>query len=272
MRDIFPEFSMLLITAALVTQPSLALAACETKSGNATTALIELYTSEGCNSCPPADRWLGELRQHGFGPTQVVPLALHVDYWNDLGWIDPFAQRLFTERQRDFARRTQASTVYTPEVVLNGREYRRWPWTDFRADLERINRQPPRAEISLRLAPSNRTLSIVAAVSTKEKPAAALYLALYENNLHTQVRAGENNGRRLAHEFVTRRLLGPYPLDRTGAVNVHETLTLDDAWKTADLGVAAFVQHLNDTEVLQALALDVCATPSPNSAPKKKSP
>src|SRR3954447_25677509 len=79
-------------------------------------ALLELYTSEGCSSCPPADRWLNQLK---LPRDQLIPLALHVDYWDSLGWPDPFAQRLFSERQERLGR-----NPYTPESVLDGREFR----------------------------------------------------------------------------------------------------------------------------------------------------
>src|SRR5690242_9370111 len=114
-----------LLTAALPVA-TLAAADCSVKSGNSTVALLELYTSEGCDSCPPADRWVSELRRTGLAPDRVVPLAFHVDYWNYLGWTDRFAQSLFTQRQQNFVRYTRANTAYTPEIVLNGAEYRRW--------------------------------------------------------------------------------------------------------------------------------------------------
>jgi hypothetical protein len=87
---------------------------------------------------------------------------------------------------------------------------------------------------------------------------AGLFVALYENNLHTNVRAGENSGRRMEHAFVVHRLIGPYPFDSKGQARVEEALKLKTEWKTADLGAVAFVQELNGPGILQALALDMC--------------
>lgn len=259
MLDTGHGFYALLLAGVLATHIAPATAACEARSGGMTVALLELYTSEGCDSCPPADRWISALPQKGIGTDRVVPLSLHVDYWNYLGWKDPFSDSQFTQRQREFARRTNARTVYTPEFVLNGREYRRWSRGDFATDLERINRVPARATVALRLERAKQTLRVNAEASAKEKSAAAgLYLALYENNLQNDVRAGENKGRRLPHDFVVRRLVGPLALDAAGKTHINEMLALDAEWKIADLGVAAFVQELNGTEVWQALALPVC--------------
>ncbi len=259
MRETSLGFHALLLAGALVTHAIPATAACEAKSGSVTVALLELYTSEGCDSYPPADRWIAELPKRGFGLDRVVPLSLHVDYWNYLGWADPFSHSQFTQRQREFARRTNARTVYTPEFVMNGREYRRWTLGNFDTDLNRINRAPARADVALRLERSKQTLRISGAASVREKSTSAgVYLALYENNLQNDVRAGENSGHKLRHDFVVRQLIGPIAFDAAGKVRVNETIALDADWKILDLGVAAFVQDLNGTEVWQALAVHVC--------------
>jgi len=251
-------FSALFMSTLLAPASSLA-AACEARSGATTVALLELYTSEGCSSCPPADRWIAELPTRGFGPARVVPLAFHVDYWNYIGWTDRFSQPAFTERQREFARRNNSRSVYTPEFVLNGREYRRWSSGSFDADVARINLEPARADIALRLERGAQSIKVSANSMLRQTPAGAdLYLAVYENNLKTDVRAGENSGRKLEHAFVVHRLIGPLAFDSKGQARFSETLKLEPGWKTADLGVAAFVQTAKGTEILQALALGVC--------------
>lgn len=244
-------FSSVLVTDAT--------AACEAKSGGSTVALLELYTSEGCDSCPPADRWLADLPGKGFERSRVVPLAFHVDYWNDLGWVDPFAQNLFTQRQRDFASRTHSPTVYTPEFVLNGREYRRWSKNNFADELARLNRTAPGADIALHLTRKGSTLDVTGEATLRDRNVtAALYLALYENDLQTHVLAGENRGRVLSHQFVVRRLIGPIAFDSAGKARVAEAINAAADWKIANLGVAAFVQEANSTSILQALALGAC--------------
>ncbi|MFL6622815.1 MAG: DUF1223 domain-containing protein [Sulfurifustis sp.] len=255
----FGKSCLALLAAAVCAGPAVADSSCHAKSPNGTVALLELYTSEGCDSCPPADRWLGTLRAAGIGPARVVPLAFHVDYWNDLGWPDRFAQSAFTARQRDFVRRTNATTAYTPEVLLNGREYRHWSAGTLTDDLSRIAAAPARADIGLTLTRQGKALRIDADAGTQSPGTPAeLYIAIYENDLNSQVTAGENRGRRLHHEFVVRRLLGPVAFDARGKVHFRQTLTLGADWKPADLGVAAFVQKSGGTEILQALALTAC--------------
>ena len=98
------------------------------KSPETRTNLIELYTSEGCSSCPPADQWLSRLKVHPQLWHQLVPIAFHVDYWDYIGWQDRFARPEFSERQRLYARQNNLSTVYTPALVLNGTEWRNFSW------------------------------------------------------------------------------------------------------------------------------------------------
>lgn len=105
-------------TFAALAQPT---PQCTTTSGERRTALLELYTSEGCDSCPPADRWVSRLRRSGFGADRVAVLAYRVDYWNYIGWRAPYAQARFSERQRGANARFGNRTIYTPQLMLNGR-------------------------------------------------------------------------------------------------------------------------------------------------------
>src|SRR5512134_1318682 len=115
----------LLVLALALAMPAQA-APCRAHSSATTTALVELYTSEGCDSCPPADRWLSSLGSRGHAPDRVVPVALHVDYWDYIGWKDPYAKALFSSRQRRLAQVMRAKIVYTPQVLLQGEDFRRW--------------------------------------------------------------------------------------------------------------------------------------------------
>jgi hypothetical protein len=112
-----------LLAAVLTCFPVWAHADCRAQSPSHTVALIELYTSEGCDSCPPADRWLSQIDARG---DAVVALSLHVDYWDRLGWKDRFANAALTARQYDEMQRQQTAFVYTPQVIVQGRDFRHW--------------------------------------------------------------------------------------------------------------------------------------------------
>jgi hypothetical protein len=96
------------------------------QSSGKQTALIELYTSEGCSSCPPAETWLSRLKESPGLWKDFVPLAFHVDYWDYLGWRDPWANKSFSDRQRAYAKQWRSESIYTPGFVLNGKEWRDW--------------------------------------------------------------------------------------------------------------------------------------------------
>lgn len=229
---------------------------CTATSGAATAALVELYTSEGCDSCPPADRWLSALPKAGFGPDRVVPLALHVDYWDHIGWKDPFAKPLFSARQRELAAITQSRIVYTPQVVLAGRDYRGWPARSrFAEAVAAINATPARARVALTLEAAGLRAEAAVPRAT-DRADAALFVVAYENGLSSRVTAGENRGATLTHDFVAREWWGPIALDAAGAASLARPL---GGQGRANGGVAAFVQSRRTGEVLQALALPACS-------------
>jgi hypothetical protein len=220
---------------------------CAVKSGPGTAALVELYTSEGCSSCPPADRWLRGLRGAGFGADRLVPLSLHVDYWDYIGWKDPFAQAAFTVRQRELAAARGSGVVYTPQVVLAGRDYREWSsGRQFSAAVLALNDRAAGAEIALVLKPGK-----VSAKATLMHPDQAhdkaLYVAIYESGLSNRVTAGENQGVTLTHDFVVREWLGPFPFDGAAPVEVSRPISVSHPG-----GAAAFVQNRRSGEILQA--------------------
>jgi hypothetical protein len=219
-------------------------------------ALLELYTSEGCNSCPPADRWVSSLPRPQFVPQQLVVLAFHVDYWNYLGWQDRFSQRRFTERQQALVRANGLRTAYTPQLVLNGRDFR--DTAEIEAQVARRNAQPPRIQLVLHADKKDSSLKASVLVNPAAPSAPEpmeLYVALYENNLESQVKAGENRGRRLRHDYVVRTFIGPVPVTPGRTTHWNGALPIAADWKSADLGLAAFVQAARSGEVLQATAL-----------------
>jgi hypothetical protein len=233
--------------------------ACVARSGERTAALVELYTSEGCSSCPPADRWLTRVGQT-YPPERVVPLALHVDYWDYIGWKDPYAKKEFSQRQRRLSVLQRQALVYTPQVLLQGVDFRGWAGADFERHLARINAQPARARLTLELVASGpdslRVRVSAEAVDAKAAEGAAIYLASYENRLQSRVDAGENRGSVLSHDHVALEWQGPFPLGRREVV-----LPLLPKGRYADSGVVVFAQNPRTAEVLQALMLPACAVP-----------
>jgi hypothetical protein len=165
------------------------------ESEDAPATLIELFTSEGCSSCPPAEAWLGRLKTRPDLWKRVVPVAFHVDYWNNLGWPDRFATRAYTARQQRYAAAWRTSSVYTPGLVRDGRE-----WPNWAGELV----LPAAVPVGkLRVTLRDRTQAEVTFSPTVPAPKTLqVEIVLLGGGLVTDVPRGENSGRRLQHEFV----------------------------------------------------------------------
>ena len=163
---------------------------------------VELFTSEGCSSCPPADRWMQSLTRDRRLWKTVFPIGWHVDYWNDLGWVDPLSGRDGTARQEAYIRRWGRGGAYTPELVLNGREWRTWSNSEALPDVPK----PVDAGI-LRISGSVQSGFTVAfhPAGNPEGPWEARVVLLESGVVH-QVLRGENAGRRLQHAFAVRSM------------------------------------------------------------------
>ena len=228
-----------------------AAAACTVVSPSHTVALVELYTSQGCSSCPPADRWLSNLPQQ-MPAERAVPLALHVGYWDYIGWKDPFAKRDFNERQRWLAAINRNRSVYTPGVFVGARE---WPaWSDrsaFADGVSRLNLQPARASIAVAASGANGRLRIDAKSSLAANAGAdaELFIAVKQHGHSTAVARGENRGETLKNDHVVRLWQGPLPL---GESRQEFELPADGPRR---FELVAFVQERKRGEVLQAVAL-----------------
>lgn len=184
---------------AMLSQLALALSF---TSHSATPVVIELFTSEGCSSCPPAERWLNGFTQHPGLWDQVFPLAWHVDYWDSIGWPDRFANPRHSARQWRYKRQTPLTSVYTPGVLVNGAAWRGW-W---------VGRTPPE---SMRAAPGILYIELngnafearyeVTPTSGGEASidkGLLLHAVILGNGFSTEVRRGENAGKQLLHDFV----------------------------------------------------------------------
>jgi hypothetical protein len=239
--------------------------ACESRSAAARVAVLELYTSEGCNSCPPADRWLSALPAKGFTPDRLIPLAFHVDYWDQLGWPDRMAKTQFSVRQRMQANRNRSSVIYTPQLLLNGADYRSlFSDGDFGDRLDTLNRLPAAADLILRQHPTAAGVELdldVRLAHAATGSTAKTYVAITENRLQSAIKAGENRGKLLHHDFVVREFAGPFPPDAAGRLHWKSALALHPDWKRPDLALVAFVQDEHSGDILQALQAKLCAGP-----------
>ena len=173
-------------------------AVCEARSAAVAPTVVELYTSEGCSSCPPADRWLSGLK----GRDNVLALAFHVTYWDRLGWPDRFATPEATARQHELARLAGSAQVYTPQVVVGGRDWRDWPKLP----------KPDASAAPVQLVLSREGERITAQVASASGGPARFtgYWAVLEDGHQSKVKAGENAGETLNHDHVV-RLFKPVP-------------------------------------------------------------
>lgn len=236
-------------------------AACLHDSPPQRLALIELYTSEGCNSCPPADRWLGAHAAR-LPATQALALALHVDYWDSLGWRDRFASPVFTARQRTLAAAVGSHTVYTPQVFVGAREERRWHDAgQVAARVSEINAQAPGASLRLgwqALASGQAQVALNVTPAARSGPLQA-YAALVEDGLVSSVSAGENWGATLHHERVVRLWLGPFAVPAEGLA-WSGSVPLPVGSDPRKLAWVAFAQQPG-AEVAQAVLAPRCELP-----------
>ena len=204
--------------------------------------VIELFTSEGCSSCPPADALLGQLGQQrtGYG-VELVLLGEHVEYWNGPGWKDRFSGQTFTERQYEYARRLHLATPYTPQVVVDGRlQTTGGNGTEIKRFIAEAAQKPKPATVTLKTAGEKLQVAVSAPSDRKLQ----VLLAVTEDNLTTEVRGGENQGRTLKHAAVVRELR---PIGKTADGRFEKTVSvpLGHDWKKQDLRAIVLIQDTN---------------------------
>jgi hypothetical protein len=191
MRSIITAACAALTGAGALAAPG---AVCQARSAATLTPVIELYTSEGCSSCPPADKWLSTLRDDA-AKGRVVAQAFHVAYWDYIGWVDRFANPAYTERQRHIASWNRQTTIYTPQIVRNGQ--------DWRSEKVIANAEAPRATIELKKTADD---AFAATVTPLEGVGTwSAYWTVTEHGHSSKVKAGENAGEFLKHDFVVRQ-------------------------------------------------------------------
>jgi hypothetical protein len=240
---------------------------CAAKSGPRTAALVELYTSEGCDSCPPADRWLSSTFPAEGSGAKAIALAFHVDYWDRLGWKDRFAAPAWTERQYAMAHANRSRLVYTPQILLQGHDFSDWRGQGSGAALAAIAAKPARAQIAVEARPQRDKIVVKASASVPasgDRKNTALFVALADSRLVSDVKAGENAGVRLTHDHVVRALRGGIAVGAGGEAAADVTFPVPAESGSAPT-VVAFVQNTDTGDVLQALAVplaaNVCTTP-----------
>lgn len=226
------------------------------------TVVLELFTSQGCSSCPPADELLSTLRREDFGGRAVVALAYHVDYWNSLGWSDPFSSARWSQRQREYAQVIRGAQVYTPQLVINGK-----------VQLVGSAEGAIRAEIARQLDGEDRgavfidhvvrsgnqvKVDLRARLNATKGGRASVVVVLFEDGITTAVSRGENARRNLVNDAIVRWQDHAVDLDASGVeASASISIPLEDAWRADHLGVAVFIQDARSRAIYASAARSV---------------
>lgn len=255
MRWLFNVAMILVMSEAVPVLGATCDALVQSRSGSRILPVVELYTSEGCDSCPPADRWFSSISAEKHG---VVPLAFHVDYWDYIGWKDRFARADFATRQRDIVRRRGGRTVYTPQVMLNGQDLRATSNAGLESAARAASARMATIELALAVKTGNGRLDVDLRATSPQgaiPTTAKLFLAVSENNLSSRVTSGENKGVTLRHDHVVREFIGPLGAP---ALSLQRGIPIKPEWNRDQLALVAFVEDAASGEVLQALRLPLC--------------
>lgn len=208
-------------------------------------ALLELYTSEGCSSCPPADQLMGKL-QNEYKDSNVYILAYHVDYWDKQGWKDIFSNADYSKRQYDYAKVLGNKNVYTPQVIVNGKvDYIASDESTVKNAIKSALSIPPVTDLFLQATQENAILKVnytIAGIPKKSQ----LLIAIIQKSAISKVKGGENAHRILSHYQVVHQLHTLDLLDKKGTVSIH----LPKSFNGKDFEVVGFVQYKNNGEVL----------------------
>ncbi len=214
--------------------------------------IVELFSSEGCSSCPPADTWLASLdRTQPIEGVSVIALEEHVDYWDRLGWRDPFGQPQFGDRQVEYARALADRRTYTPEIVLDGSSTVPSGDEPQAARDLRASASQPRARVSLSRQGDRVGVDVVDVPGGED---VEIWFAITESGLSTDVPRGENSGRHLAHAPIV-RVLRKVGVARAGPVHFDTQVAVDAAWAAQSLRFVAFVQQTRSRRIVGANAL-----------------
>jgi hypothetical protein len=233
--------------------------------------IVELFTSEGCSSCPPADALLKELsEQQKMNDVQVVALEEHVDYWNHLGWKDPYSAAEFSQRQSDSAQIFGSDGVYTPQMIVDGQhEFVGSRSLAAREAIQKAANQP-KAEIVLvggaNSSPGKPAFEVqiknLEGISVRGET--ELWVAVTEKGLQTDVKAGENSGETLKHAAVVRSLRKIETLRDPAGYDRQIQVTIESGWKKENLAVVAFLAEKSTRKIIGAAATPLNSTTAAN--------
>jgi hypothetical protein len=213
-----------------------------------TPVVVELFTSQGCSSCPPADALIHDIGHDPALRGRVIPLAFHVDYWDRLGWRDPFSSAAWSQRQVRYAQTMRLSSAYTPQAVVSGtREVVGSNRSALDAALERASNDKPHGDVALTARRERDT--VVVTIHATIPAEADLMLALTQDDITTKIEHGENAGRTVTNDAIVRRLIRVEP----GQTTV--TFKIDPAWR--DLSAAGFLQDRNTLAIGAAAAAQI---------------
>lgn len=247
------RFLLLVVASAIVSIGGAGVPAVERSSSSP--VVVELFTSEGCSSCPPADALLQKFDAQPYADAELIVLSEHVDYWNHIGWADPYSARAYSDRQSAYGNRLHLDGVYTPQMIVDG-------------TVEFVGSSPQDAERALHKAAAESKVSIrisdvklegdlvKARIETASLPAslrrADVIVAVALNHAESQVKAGENSGRRLTHVAVVRNLVTAGSVKPGQSFAQDVAVKLDKKIALADLRVIAFLQEPGPGKILGA--------------------
>src|SRR5215470_17466484 len=228
--------------------------------------VVELFTSEGCSSCPPADTFLAKLAEQGAAHNlQIVALEEHVDYWDDQGWRDPFSSHNWTTRQNDYAGVLGNKNPYTPQIVVDGSVECSGGRQQLALQTIVQESAKPKAPVTLSQAlvgkpgTENFSVQIGKLTPSRKGGAAEVWLAITETGLHSSVTRGENAGHELRHAAIVRlmRKIGEAKPDRDISFSGDAAIPLRVEWKQENLKAVAFVQEKSSLRILGAAELSL---------------
>lgn len=211
--------------------------------------LVELFTSQGCSSCPPADNTLAFLeKEQPFMQAEIITLSLHVDYWNHLGWKDEFSSPVFSQRQGVYAQKLKLDSTYTPQMIVDGQTQFVGSNTGEASKAILAAAKSPKARIEL---VSNGETMKIKITDVPKHADATIFLAIAENNLMSSVKRGENSGKNLAHTSVVRDLR---PVGRIEAKNTafEQTISVSHnvQWSAENVSYVVFLQENDSRKIL----------------------